>query len=69
MEIFFFFVMIFSGDGHLQEVTASTKYDSWAECNKERERIYYEIPVNSKPYRRVVTQCAAMQVTALPRCQ
>lgn len=69
MEILFFFVMVFSGAGQLQEVTASPMFKSYAVCVKERERIYYQVPVTQGASRRVVTPCHSMNVTALPRCQ
>lgn len=66
MELFFFFVILFSETGRLQEVTASPQYFSYEVCQKERERIYYQVPVEIS--RRVVTPCAALQMHTLPRC-
>lgn len=69
MEFFFFFVLVFNSLGRLQEVTASPNYDTLAQCQEERERMYYKVPVADSGTRRIVTHCASVVATALPRCQ
>jgi len=67
VNIFFFFILVFSSNGQLHDVKPSPQYSTYAECTAERERLYYEIPVSG--FKRVITPCAELSITHLPRCE
>lgn len=67
MELFFYFVMVFSASGHLQTVTASQLYDAVETCQSAREFEFHKQPI-ATGQRRAITRCASVVMTALPRC-
>jgi hypothetical protein len=69
MSLFFYFIMIFTGDGHLESVTASKAFHSIETCTASRDFQFHIKPVDVGDKRRTITHCAQMNLINLPRCR